>query len=74
MEILTDDNVCLSCGLFDDGRVVQRTVDELRLGIFHLNLLTPVFVADEKRVVIVRMLLLKRVEGVTTDVAWSDPS
>lgn len=69
VEILTNDNVCLSSGLFDDGRVVQSTVDELRIGVLGLNLLAPILISDEECVLIVRVLLLKNVEGVTTDVS-----
>lgn len=70
VEILTNDNVCLGSGLFDDGRVVQSTVDELRIGVLGLNLLAPILIPDEECVLIVRVLLLKSVEGVTTDVTW----
>lgn len=47
VEILTNDNVCLGSGLFDDGRVVQSTVDELRIGVLGLNLLAPILIPDE---------------------------
>lgn len=33
MKVLTNDNVCPGSGLFDDGRVVQRSVDELHIGV-----------------------------------------
>lgn len=69
MAVLTNYNVCLGSGLFDYGRVVQRAIDKLDLGIFGFNLLALFLIADQKRVVIVRMLLLKRIESVTTDVA-----
>ena len=69
--ILTNDNVCLGSGLFDDGRVVQRTVDELHIGILSLDFSSPVLIADQKCVVVVRVLFLKRIEGVTTDIACS---
>ena len=69
IEILTNDNVCLGGGLFDDGRVVQRTVDELHVGVLGFDLLALVLIADQKGVFIVRVFFLKRIEGVTADVA-----
>lgn len=74
VEILTNDNVCFSSGFFDDGRVVQSTIDKLHIGVLGLNLFAPILISDEECVLIVRVLLLKSVEGVTTDVAlWNIP-
>lgn len=69
VEILTNDYVCLGGSLFNDGRVVQGTVDELHIGVLGLNLLSPILISDEECILIFRVLLLKNVEGVTADVA-----
>lgn len=66
----TNHDIGLSSGLLDDRYVVERAVDELRVGVPGLDRPAALLVAHEEGVVVVGVLLLENVEDVAANVAW----